>query len=57
MQLQMEKKRLDGELSRIPNSKTAAQRRREGELELELDIVNTNISNIKSKLLNLNALK
>jgi uncharacterized phage infection (PIP) family protein YhgE len=57
MNLQMDKKRLDDELSKIPpQSRRIAQLKRKEDIELELQILNSNISTIKTKLRQLNAL-
>lgn len=49
--LQSDKQRLENEYMRIPN--TSQNRRRKEDIELEIDILNTNISNLKNKIRNL----
>ncbi|CDW71884.1 cop9 signalosome complex subunit 7b [Stylonychia lemnae] len=57
LSLQLDQKKLQGEFDRIPESaKTIAQRRRKEELDREIKIVNKNISNLKNKLRELDAL-
>ena len=47
----MEKKKLNMEFDKIPESaKTIAQRRRRGDLEREIKILDKNISSLKKKL-------
>jgi predicted nucleic acid-binding Zn-ribbon protein len=51
LNLQMEKKKLSMEFDKIPDSaKTIAQRRRKGDLEREIKILDKNISSLKKKL-------
>ena len=51
MNLQMDKKKLEDELSKIPASgKRIAQIKRQEEIELELDILNSNINTLRNKL-------
>ena len=57
MILQMDKKRLEDELSKIPTQgRRMAQIKRKEEIELELEILNSNISAVKFKLRQVNAL-
>ena len=57
LNLQMEQGKLVREFDRIPeNAKTMAQRRRKEELDREIKIVNKNISNLKNKLREMDAL-
>lgn len=57
LNLQMEQGKLVREFDRIPeNAKTIAQRRRKEELDREIKIVNKNISNLKNKLREMDAL-
>jgi predicted nucleic acid-binding Zn-ribbon protein len=54
--LQMEKDRVEIEYNKIPeHSKTISQRRRREDLAQELDLLNTNINSLKSKLRTLNS--
>jgi hypothetical protein len=56
MNLQLDKRRLEDELAKIPvQGKRMAQIKRQQEAELELEIVNTNISTLKLKLRQANA--
>ena len=51
--LQGEKQKLESEYAKIPeHARNAAQRRRRQDLELELEILDTNIGNLKAKLRN-----
>ena len=53
----MEKKKLGMEFDKIPeNAKTIAQRRRKGDLEREISILDKNISSLKKKLRDMQAL-
>ena len=55
--LQLEQKKLVSEFDRIPeNAKTMAQRRRKEELEREIKDVNKNISGMRNKLREMDAL-
>ena len=57
LNLQMEQGKLVREFDRIPeNAKTIAQRRRKEDLDREIKIVNKNISNLKNKLREMDAL-
>lgn len=57
LNLQMEKKKLGMEFDKIPeNAKTIAQRRRKGDLEREISILDKNISSLKKKLRDMQAL-
>lgn len=57
MALQMDKNRLDDELAKIPlQGRRIAQIKRKEEIELELEILNANITTVKSKLRQANAL-
>lgn len=57
LNLQMENKKMVMEFDKIPeNAKTIAQRRRKGDLEREIKIINKNISSLKKKLRDLQAL-
>lgn len=57
LSLQMEKERLTAENIKLPeHGKTIAIRNRKADLERELEILDTNIENIKTKLRNHNAL-
>ena len=57
MNLQMDQKRLVDELAKIPpQGRRIAQIKRKEEIDLELEILNSNISTIKNKLRQLNAL-
>lgn len=57
LNLQMEKKKLSNEFDKIPDSaKTIAQRRRKGDLEREIKILDKNISSLKGKLRDMQAL-
>ena len=57
MALQMDKNRLADELAKIPpQGRRIAQIKRKEEIDLELEILNSNISTIKSKLRQFNAL-
>lgn len=58
LNLQLEKKKLDEEYSKIVDkgAKTNAQRRRKDDLELELSILSKNISTLKQKLRDMNVL-
>lgn len=51
MNMQLEKKRLEDDLSKIPShGRRLAQIKRQQEIELKLEILNTNISALKTKL-------
>ena len=57
MALQMDKNRLEDELAKIPpQGRRIAQIKRKEEIDLELEILNSNISTIKSKLRQFHAL-
>lgn len=57
LNLQMERKRMNAEFEKIPESaKTIAQRRRKSDLEREIKILDKNISNLKNKLRGMDAL-
>ncbi len=58
LSLQLEKKKLEEEYAKIVDkgAKTNAQRRRKDDLELELSILGKNISTLKQKLRDMNAL-
>ena len=53
----MEREKLSAENNKLPeHGKTIAIRNRKADLERELEILDTNVENIKSKLRNYNAL-
>ena len=57
LNIQIEQKKLQAEFDKIPESaKTIAQRKRREELEREINILNRNISSLKSKLRDMGAL-
>jgi predicted nucleic acid-binding Zn-ribbon protein len=57
LNLQMEKKKMSMEYDKIPESaKTIAQKRRRADLEREIKILDRNISSLKKKLRDMQAL-
>ena len=51
MSMQLEKKRLEDDLAKIPpHGRRLAQIKRQQEIEVELEILNTSISALKTKL-------